>query len=404
MKALLLAHDFPPVLSGGISTYYHHLASCLEGRISVLAPDGPGCAEFDARQTFGVQRLCVPLVPTGYMRRRRFEILRWPRRAHIVLTQWVRYYKHAAHLIAAEGADVLLLGHLYLGPLGKRLRGASGVPFGIMLHGSELHRYMNLPAVRRGALRALDAADFLVVNSEFTRGQYRELGVRASQRFVIVSPGVDTTLFRPDAGEPAAVRQRFGLGDRPLLLSVARLVEWKGQDVVLRALPEIRRQVPDVVYMIIGDGPYRAELERLVGRLGMAEHVVFAGFVAESELPSYYRAANLVAVPSREFRDGLPVEGFGIVYVEAGACGVPVIGGEGGGTADSIVDGETGYRVDPNDPAAVSEAVIRLLVDPQLAERMGRAGRERAVERFDWAIQADRLSRLLDTVTHAAHE
>jgi phosphatidylinositol alpha-1,6-mannosyltransferase len=156
--------------------------------------------------------------------------------------------------------------------------------------------------------------------------------------------------------------------------------------------------------MIIGDGPYRAELERLVGRLGMAEHVVFAGFVAESELPSYYRAANLVAVPSREFRDGLPVEGFGIVYVEAGACGVPVIGGEGGGTADSIVDGETGYRVDPNDPAAVSEAVIRLLVDPQLAERMGRAGRERAVERFDWAIQADRLSRLLDTVTHAAHE
>jgi phosphatidylinositol alpha-1,6-mannosyltransferase len=184
-----------------------------------------------------------------------------------------------------------------------------------------------------------------------------------------------------------------------LLLSVARLVEWKGQDVVIRALHRVREEVPAAAYLIVGDGPYRRELERLVSELGLEQHVTFAGFVPESELPSYYRAADAMVVPSREFRDGLPIEGFGIVYMEASACGTPVIGGRGGGTDESILDGETGYQVDQNDPEAVADAAIRLLEDRDLAERMGRNGHQRAVRGFDWKIQADKLRRFLEDVT-----
>jgi phosphatidylinositol alpha-1,6-mannosyltransferase len=247
-------------------------------------------------------------------------------------------------------------------------------------------------------MAALDEADFLVVNSDFTRRQYIERGVRSDQRFLKINPGVDISLFRPDAGDPAAVRRTYGLGGRPTLLSVARLVEWKGQDTVLRALPQLLSEVPDAKYLIVGDGPFRSDLERLVRELGLEEHVAFAGHVPEQELPSYYRAGDVLVVPSREFVEHAPVEGFGIVYVEAGACGVPVVGGRSGGTEESIEQGVTGYRVDHDDPSAVAEVTARLLRDRALAERIGKAGRERAVERFDWAHQAERLRGFLEDV------
>ncbi len=402
MRALLLAQDFPPVLSGGISMYYYHLSRCLGEGISVLAPDGPGTVEFDASLPFTVHRLRIPIVPPSFMKRSRVGVTRWPRRIYIAAVQWSRFYRHAVRILGEDPADVALVGHLYLGPIGPRLRGRTGVPFGVMLHGSELHRYMGLASVRRRALRALDAADFLVVNSDFTRRQYLERGVRQDQRFLKVNPGVDTHHFRPDAGDPTAVRQRFGLGERPLLLSVARLVEWKGQDMLIRALPQIRASIPDAALLIVGDGPHRDELERLAQDVGVAEHVVFAGFVPERDLPSYYRAAQAMAVPSREFRQGLPIEGFGIVYMEASACGTPVIGGLGGGTDESIADGVTGFRVEQSEPQSIAEAAVKLMDDRQLAETMGQNGRQRAVESFNWTIQAERLRAFLDDIVTTA--
>jgi phosphatidylinositol alpha-1,6-mannosyltransferase len=251
-------------------------------------------------------------------------------------------------------------------------------------------------------IAALDDADFLIVNSDFTRRQYLERGVRSDQRFLKVNPGVDTSLFRPDAGDPLGVRRRFGLGDRPIVLSVARLVEQKGHDNVLRAFPQILTRVPEAIYVIAGDGPFRPDLERLARELGLEGRVVFAGFVPEAELPSYYRAADVVVVPSREFRKGVPIEGFGMVYVEAGACGTPAVGGRGGGTEESIEDGVTGLRVDAEDPAAIGDAVARLLSDRELASRFGAAGRRRALERFDWTIQAEVLRGFLDELPGAA--
>lgn len=399
MRALLLAHDFPPVLSGGIAQYYHQLSRALPEVLTVLAPDGPGCREFDSGQPFRVERRHMPLVPISFMTSGRPNLLRWPRLIYIAVVQWWSYYRHAVRVLKRDGADIVLVGHLYLGPLGPRLRRAAGIPFGIMLHGSELHRYATVGAVQRRVRRTLNAADFLVVNSDFTRRQYLERGVRSDQRFLTLNPGVDTRRFRPDAGEPAAVRARFDLGQRPVLLSVARLVEWKGHDVVLRGLPRLVERIPDLVYLIVGDGPFRSELERLVSELGVREHVVFAGFVPEPELPSFYRVARAMVIPSREFRERLPVEGFGIVYVEAAACGVPVIGGRGGGTGESIVDGVTGLRVDPHDVDSVADAALKLLTDDSLHARMAAAAVEHGL-RFDWQRQAERLREFLREVVN----
>ncbi len=398
MKGLLLTQEFPPVLSGGISTYYYHLCRQLDGAVSVLTPLGPGAAKFDADQPFAIHRRRIPIVSPAMMTRRRNRVLRLARMAYLAPAQWTLFTRHARRILSEEGVDVLLIGHLYLGPLGPRLRRQVRTRYGVMLHGSELHRYMGWSLVRRSMLGALNAADFLVVNSEFTRRQYVKLGVRSDQRILKASPGVDTSEFRPDAGDPLEVRRRHGLGDRPVLLSVARLVEWKGQDMVLAALPRVRDVVPDIAYLMVGEGPHRASLARSVRELGLERHVVFAGFVASSELPSYYRAADVMVVPSREFVSGLPIEGFGIVYVEAGACGTPTIGGLGGGTDESIEDGVTGFRVDPNDPEAIAEAALRLLEDRELAGRLGRAGRERAVKQFDWPIQASRIRAFVERI------
>ncbi len=396
MKALLLTQDFLPDLPGGIAIYYYHLCRCLGGGISVLTPRLGDAAEFDAAQPFPIHRRRIPIVPPSFMRDARVPYLRWPRIGYLAASQLSLFYRHGRRLMKAEGADVVLIGHLYLAPLGRLLRRGTGDRYGVVLFSGELHRYMGWKPVRQVMLNALNAADFLIVISEFARRQYLEMGVRTDQRFVRINPGVDSSVFRPDAGDPGMVRQRHEVGDRPLIVSVARLVEWKGHDTVLRALPQMLAEVPEAVYLIVGDGPYRPDLERLTRRLGLEDRVVFAGFVPEGDLPSYYRAADVVAVPSREVTEGVPIEGFGIVYVEAGACGTAVVGGRGGGTDESIEDGVTGFRVDPNDTSALADAVVRLLKDRELAQRFGRAGRERAVKLFDWSIQAERLRAFLE--------
>ena len=196
----------------------------------------------------------------------------------------------------------------------------------------------------------------------------------------IVNPGVDVARF-PSGLTAAEARKRLGLDSAgPVLLSVARLVEWKGQDTVLRALPAIRQAFPGVHYVMAGDGPYRHDLQRLAETLGVAGATTFPGFVTDDDLPLYYAAADLTVLPAG-VRPGLPAEGFGITLVEAAASGRPVVAGNVGGTADAVVDGVTGLLVDPYDAAAVADAVLRLLGDPELAARHGPGGSRPCRER-----------------------
>src|SRR5919197_586490 len=210
---------------------------------------------------------------------------------------------------------------------------------------------------------------------------------------IVEESGAEVVLFRPDVPSER-IRERHDLAGRPLVVCVSRLVPRKGHDVLIRALPEIRRRVPDAALLLVGEGSYRPALEAMAARSSPGS-VVFAGAASEQDLPSYYRAGDVFAMPCRTRLGGLEVEGWGNVFIEAAACGRPVVVGDSGGARESVVDGETGLLVDGSDVGAVAEAVASLLEDPGRAEAMGSAGRARVERDHAWPAIAERLARWL---------
>jgi phosphatidylinositol alpha-1,6-mannosyltransferase len=185
------------------------------------------------------------------------------------------------------------------------------------------------------------------------------------------------------------------LTERPVVVCVSRLVRRKGQDTLLHALPILRRTVPGVAVLLVGDGRYRGDLESLARDLGVAEEVVFTGGVPHEELPAHYAAGDVFSMPCRTRRGGLDVEGLGIVYLEASATGLAVVAGDSGGAPDAVLDGETGYVVDGRDVHALAERLTTLLCDEPRRARMGAAGREWVEKEWRWDILAQRLTDLL---------
>jgi phosphatidylinositol alpha-1,6-mannosyltransferase len=205
---------------------------------------------------------------------------------------------------------------------------------------------------------------------------------------------VDPAVFRPGAGG-ALVRRRHGLGDRPVVVCVSRLVPRKGQDVLVRALPALRRRVPGTVLLLVGGGPDLPRLRRLAAEHGVADEVVTTGSVPWEELPAHYDAGDVFAMPCRTRRGGLEVEGLGIVFLEASATGLPVVAGRSGGSPDAVREGETGHVVDGRSLREVTDAVAGLLLDPARARALGAAGRAWVERDWRWDVVAQRLRGLL---------
>ncbi len=376
-RALLLANDFPP-LSGGIAGYLFGLWTHLpRERTAVLAPKVPGWRAFDRSHDVRVYR-------RSFLWRLPYPL---DKVARIVLPA-----AYSAAVLRRERPDILHCGHaLTAGVVGLWLKRVRGLPYAVYGYGADLLDYRGHRGVRRLLTRVLAEAEGVVTISEFSAGLLATLGV-PPERIVKVLMGIDTGRFRPDA-DGRAVRARLGLGDRPVLLTVARLVARKGHDVVIRALARVRRRFPDTVYLVVGTGPERGRLERLAAALGLADAVRFAGFVAETELPAYYTACDCFVLASRQI--GSDVEGGGNVSLEASASGRPVVVGRSGGTDEHVVHEETGLLVDPTDPDAVAEAVMALLGDRAEAARLGRRGRQLVEQRFVWHQTVAPLARLL---------
>ena len=236
--------------------------------------------------------------------------------------------------------------------------------------------------------------DVLTYLGEYTRGRLAR-AVSASTRLERLAPGVDAGFFRPGAGG-SAVRERLGLGvDQPVIVCVSRLVARKGQDSLIKAMPEIVRAVPGATLLIVGDGPYRGRLERLADDTGVRAAVRFAGGVPWTELAAHFDAGDVFAMPCRTRRGGLDVEGLGIVYLEASATGLPVVAGNSGGAPDAVLSGRTGVVVDGRDRGAVAAAVIEMLADPRSARAMGEAGRVWVERDWSWDAAARRLAAML---------
>ncbi|NUT50943.1 MAG: glycosyltransferase family 4 protein [Saccharothrix sp.] len=374
-RTLLVTNDFPP-RPGGIQAYLHALAVRLP-ELVVYAPSWHSPAgshpEFDAAQPFEVVRHPGTLMlPTPDVVRRASDILRGARCDAV-------WFGAAAPLALMT----------------SRLRAAGASRVLASTHGHEVGWSM-LPGARQALRRIGSDVDVVTFVSRYTRSRFAAaFGPMAALEHL--PSGVDTSVFAPDAAARAEVRARYGLGDRPVVVCVSRLVPRKGQDVLVRALPEIRRQVPGAVLLLVGGGPYRGAVERLAASVGVSEHVVLTGSVPWEELPAHYNGGDVFAMPCRTRGRGLDVEGLGIVYLEASATGLPVVAGRSGGAPETVRDGVTGRVVDGREVAEVANAVAGLLADPDAAAKMGAAGREWVTSDWRWDDLADRLVGLIDS-------
>ena len=254
----------------------------------------------------------------------------------------------------------------------------TGVPLAVYTHSEDLT--IQHPRNRRLLGWALNQAAAVITIARFSAEQLSRLGV-TRPKIHIIPPGIEVEKFVPSQANP--LTGAVPAAEIPFtLLTVARLIFRKGQDSVLRALPELRKSLPNVHYRIVGSGPDEPALRELAQELGVTDLVTFAGGVSDQNLPGAYQACDLFVMPTRPSDDLSEVEGFGIAYLEAAAAGKPVIAGRAGGTADAIEDGITGYLVDPTDLKDLTDRIIQLAHDPDLAARMGAAGRERILARF----------------------
>ena len=238
--------------------------------------------------------------------------------------------------------------------------------------------------------------DHLTYLGNYTKSEIsRALSQSAQDAMVKIAPGIDTNHFAPQSNS-AALRNELGLTHKKVIVSVGRLVHRKGQDTLIEALPEILMHIPDAHLLFIGEGPYKDYLVKRAAELQLSHAVTFIGRIQYADLPRYICVGDIFAMPSRSRLAGLEVEGLGIVYLEASACGLAVIGGKSGGAPDAVLEAETGFSVDGTSPHEVAEAAVTLLQDPVLASGMGSRGRQWIIDEWQWDVWSNRFSALLN--------
>ncbi|MER8088253.1 glycosyltransferase family 4 protein [Streptomyces sp. NPDC094048] len=370
-STLVITNDFPP-RQGGIETFVHAMATRIpDDDVVVYTSREPGDAAYDAALPFPVVRdSSGMLLPTRRVTRRAVEIAE------------------------AHGCDRVWFGAAApLALMAPALRRSGIRRMVATTHGHEIW-WARTPGARRMMRRIGEGVDVVTYLGQYTRARIEPaLGPRARMSRLV--PGVDAQVYRPDADAGLDLRTELGLNGERVILCVARLVPRKGQDMLIRALPLIRREVPDAVLVVVGRGPDEARLRKMAGRLD-GSAVRFVGGKSHTETPAYYAAADVFAMPCRTRKGGLEAEGLGIVFLEAAASGVPVVVGDSGGAPDTVLDGRTGRVVDGTDVAAVAGALTRILLDGELAAEMGAAGREWARESWSWDASARHLTQLLN--------
>ena len=371
-KVLLVTNDFPP-RPGGIQSFLHGLVSRLPpDDVVVYTSRWRGWEEWDATQPFRVVREDTSvLLPTPAVSRR------------------------AQSLLREHGCNVAWFGAAApLGLLADSLRKAGARRVVATTHGHEAGWAM-LPGARQLLRRIASSVDVLTYLGDYTRTRLAgAVGAANAAKLQRLTPGVDTELFRPGLG--AQVREDLGLSDRPVVVCVSRLMPRKGQDTLVRVLPSLQQEMGDVALLLVGGGPYRSRLESMVTEAGLQGSVRFTGSVPWESLPSFYGAGDVFAMPCRTRLGGADVEGLGIVYLEASACGLPVIAGDSGGAPDAVLPGETGYVLDGRSREDLTAQLSRLLPDRGRRERLGARGREWVQQQWSWDVAGWRLAGLLD--------
>lgn len=379
----LVTADYYLPHSGGSRVYYaalyRRLLAQYPDTVTLVTKKVPGWREFDRNEntaSFRIHRRFRPLPNWKYGQ--------WPR----IFPQLL----HAAGTALTGQYDCLHCCDLFpQGLNGVALRRVFGLPMLIYCHGDEIsqidkRRYQ--PRVRDFIYRQADA---IVAANQFACDGLARIGIPAD-RVHKLTPGVDTDEFQPRPKNQELVR-RYRLENAKVLLTVARLVPRKGHKVVLQSLPKVLDRIPNLKYLIVGGGPEEHSLQALVQQLRLQEAVIFVGDVAHHEVCDFYNLCDVSLMINR-LESGGDVESFGMVFTEANATGKPVIGGRSGGTAEAIVEGQTGFLVDPDSHEEVAERLLLLLENDELCKRMGSAGLERVHREFNWNTRAQALRQI----------
>jgi len=375
-KILCITNDFGP-RAGGIETFVIGLIERLpQGSVIVYTSRQDGSEPFDKKwfTEFGV------------------EVIR--DRSKILLPS-LRVGRKVRALVRNRGLTTVFFGAAApLGLLSQGLRRSGVKRIVALTHGHEVWWAKVWPfswAMRRIG----NGVDNLTYLGNFTRTEIsRALSRSAADSMRKIAPGIDTDHFAPRA-DAQALRAELGLSQKKVIVSVGRLVHRKGQDTLIESMPKILVQIPDAHLLFIGEGPYKDYLVKRAAELKVSHAITFIGRIQYAELPRYICVGDIFAMPSRSRLAGLEVEGLGIVYLEASACGLAVIGGKSGGAPDAVLEGETGFAVDGTSADSVAEAAITLLDDPELARQMGARGRQWIIDEWRWEIWAQKFAQLL---------
>jgi len=387
MTALLLTEIFPPQVGGSGRWFWEVYRRAERNRFVIVAGEHREQSAFDATHDLPVVRL--PLAMSE-----------WGIRSRAGLMGYWRTYRAVARLSRNKRVDMIHCGRcLPEGVVALARYWMRRVPYVCFVHGEDIGGALNsrehaflVRLVLRNARRCL-------ANSYNTARMLREEWHLSSDRVSVVHPGVDTSYFHP-APRDSIVRERLGWRDRTVILTVGRLQRRKGQDMLIRALPSIRDEVPNVLYAIDGSGEERRSLAELVEDLDVKPQVQFVDDASDRVLLDCYQQCDLFALPNREVNGD--IEGFGMVLIEAQACGKPVIAGRSGGTAETLIPGVTGELVHCGEPALIADALLSLLRDSARLEAMGAAARRWVVEHFDWSVAAIRARQALWNDAEAA--
>lgn len=393
-KSLLISENFPPGFGGSGRWFWELYRRLPEEKVAVAAGSQPGERDFDRDHSLNLQR--VPLTfPTRFIRPSSFGSYR------LALGRLLSF-------IRREGIERIHAGRcLPEGLLALALSWRTGIPYGCFVHGEEVNLSNDETSPPIFDRRVYDSRELglivglilrraskVIANSHNTRSILTQRWRLPEERVAVLYPGVDSDFFRPAATSVAA-RARLGWQDRSVILTVGRLQKRKGHDLLISALPEIRSEHLNVLYAIAGTGEELESLRQLVAEKDLGNHVQFHTDIDDEQLRSCYQQCDLFVLPNRDLRGD--IEGFGMVLLEAQACGKPVVAGASGGTAETMSIPETGLVVDSENSSLLAATVIELLSDRQRRESMGHRARSWVEQRFEWeALAAQAVPLLLD--------
>lgn len=367
-KTLLVTMDFYPAV-GGVSNYWHALSERMDPSTwSVLAPP----------LRHGVKELDVA-----------YRIIRARFFSSLVFPRWLPLVFSLFSIVRKEHIKLMIVGQTL--PVGTAVRVVSlilRIPYSVSTHGMDITLPLAHPRKKFLCRWILSGAERVITISAYTARVLAHYGVSGEKVcFIPPCPRITPALLVSTSTHAAPTRS-------PIILTVARLVRRKGHDTVIRAMRQVVTKFPHCLYAIIGEGPERLRLEERVRELRLEEHVLFLGLLSDEHTAWWYQHCSVfVMVPTDEGGD---VEGFGLVYLEAGSFGKPVVASDTGGIPDAVLDGVSGIVIPQQSPERCVDALTRILADPALAHRMGGAAESRIAHEFSWDLQAKKLKHCID--------